>query len=187
MEHVHMHISRCRVAFVIVHFWSLTCFGTMSLYIRLYICVYIYICLYFLYGYMDPANQPTNHPWSMCLPQACFFPVQNTPLFFGEHVFCYLIWASRGKKSQCCPSAQMTMPARRTSKLCAKRSAASLPIFWLRLISLAILEIKKLGQNVNLSVHGTGGVNPPSTYEPILASTGYPPHPEYYYYHRWGS
>ncbi len=37
-----------------------------------------------IYGYMDPANQPTT-PWSMILPQAFFFSKKHAPGLL-EHV-----------------------------------------------------------------------------------------------------
>ena len=85
---------------------------------------------------------PPTTPWSMCLPQA-FFPLKKYTPGFYEHVFyicCINLAISRSPCifSKYGRSAQMTMPARRSSKFCAKRRAALLPIFFLSLICRVI-------------------------------------------------
>ena len=85
---------------------------------------------------------PPTTPWSMCLPQALFSST-NTPLDFMSmyFIYCTVFKQFQGplvNKSKYGRSAQMTMPARRSSTFCAKRRAVLLPIFVLSLICRVI-------------------------------------------------
>ena len=59
-------------------------------------------------------------------------------MYLVDVVICYRFEGPLVKFSKYGPSAQMTMPARRASKLCAKRRAASPHIFFLSLICYVI-------------------------------------------------
>ena len=78
----------------------------------------------------------------VCVRAACGASAtsEKTRPWILEHVFCGVcdfkaILRSPGKCSSYGRSAQMTMPARRASKFCAKRCVVWLPIFFLSLIS----------------------------------------------------
>ena len=92
------------------------------------------------YAYLKISNTRCINLISGSLPQprglcACrrrFFSSQNTPLDFWSMCFVDVVISKQFygilvKCSKYCRSAQMTMPARRASKFCAKRRAALPP------------------------------------------------------------
>ena len=86
---------------------------------------------------------PSHHPVVYVPAAGVFVPSTNTPLEFMSMYFIYFVIVKRFqgplvKFSKCVRSAQVTMPARRSSKFCAKRHAVLLPIFFLSLICRVI-------------------------------------------------
>ena len=78
-------------------------------------------------------------PRGLCACRRRFFSSTNTPLDFMSMYFIYVVIFKRFQGPLICfskygRSAQMTMPARRSSEFCAKRRAVLLPICFLSLI-----------------------------------------------------
>ena len=142
-------------------------YGNICVYIAIYVTIYCYIlyfrCLYWYFGCLDLylavwtciwmtglvfvrldlyfGCQPTT-PWSMCLPQALFCFWEMTPLgFLNTYVVDLIIFhgfeALLVFLSKSGQSVQMTMPARRASKVSSKRLAVTPEMCFQSLISQA--------------------------------------------------
>ena len=84
-------------------------------------------------------------PRGLCACRRRFFPSKSTALDFMSMYVIYFVIVNRFQGplvffSKYGRSAQMTMPARHSSKFCAKRRAVLLPIFFLSLMCRVIPE-----------------------------------------------